>query len=243
MKLTVLGNNGPYPAVGSACSGYLLQSGTTNVLIDCGNGVLANMQKIISIDELDAIILTHLHSDHISDMFVLKYAIQLRRKRGLCNKLMKVYAPAEPAEEYIRLDAKDAFVLETITDSTQPVIGDIRFSFRKMKHPYTDYAVSAECSGKRFVYSGDSSWTDELVAFAKGADLLLLDAGFLEKDWSEDAPHMTAAQCGTAAALAGAGKLLLTHLWPDYDPKDLVNEAAARFANVEAAVILKEYQV
>ena len=82
MKLTVLGNNGPYPAAGSACSGYLLQSGAANILIDCGNGVLSNIQKIISLDELDAVILTHLHSDHISDMYVLKYAIQLRRKRG-----------------------------------------------------------------------------------------------------------------------------------------------------------------
>lgn len=243
MKLTVLGNNGPYPAAGSACSGYLLQSGKANVLIDCGNGVLANMQKIIRIDQLDAVILTHLHSDHVSDMFVLKYAIQLRRKRGLYDGLMKVYAPAEPAEEYCRFDVEDAFGLEAITAEKQLVIGDMRFSFRQMKHPYTDYAVSAECAGKRFVYSGDTSWTDELVSFAKGADLLMLDAGFLEKDRPEDAPHMSAAQCGTAAAMAGAKRLLLTHIWPDYDPMDLVDEAAPRFANVEAAAILKEYQV
>jgi ribonuclease BN (tRNA processing enzyme) len=112
-----------------------------------------------------------------------------------------------------------------------------------MKHPSPDYAVSAECEGKRFVYSGDTAWNDDLVSFAKGADLLLLDAGFLEKDWSEDAPHMNAAQCGVAAAMAGAKKLLLTHFWPDYDLKDLVDETAAKFPNVEAALIMKEYEV
>ncbi|HEY8348226.1 MAG TPA: MBL fold metallo-hydrolase [Clostridia bacterium] len=243
MKLTVLGNNGPYPAAGSACSGYLLQSGTTNVLIDCGNGVLSNMQKIISIDKLDAVILTHLHSDHMSDMYVLKYAIQLRRKRGLYDKLLRVYAPAEPSEEYERLDVKDAFELGAITDDTQLAIGDIKFSFLRMKHPYTDYAVSAECAGKKFVYSGDTSWTDGLVTFAKGADLLMLDAGFLEKDWAEGAPHMTAAQCGKAAAMAGAKKLLLTHIWPDYDLKDVAEEAAANFPNAEAAMVMKEYEI
>jgi len=163
MKLTVLGNNGPYPAAGSACSGYLLQSGTTNVLIDCGNGVLSNMQKIISIDKLDAVILTHLHSDHVSDMYVLKYAIQLRRKRGLYDKLLRVYAPAEPSEEYERLDVKDAFELGAITDDTQLAIGDIKFSFLRMKHPYTDYAVSAECAGKssftRETRPGPTGWS------------------------------------------------------------------------------------
>ena len=38
MKLTVLGCNGPYPAPGGACSGYLLQEGDTGVLLDCGAG-------------------------------------------------------------------------------------------------------------------------------------------------------------------------------------------------------------
>ena len=41
MKLTVLGCNGPYPAAGGACSGYLLETGDTRVLLDCGAGALA----------------------------------------------------------------------------------------------------------------------------------------------------------------------------------------------------------
>lgn len=45
MKLTVLGCNGPYPAPGGACSGYLLQEGDTGVLLDCGAGVLAQLEK------------------------------------------------------------------------------------------------------------------------------------------------------------------------------------------------------
>jgi len=71
----------------------------------------------------------------------------------------------------------------------------------------------------------------------------MLDAGFLEKDWAEGAPHMTAAQCGKAAAMAGAKKLLLTHIWPDYDLKDVAEEAAANFPNAEAAMVMKEYEI
>ena len=81
MKLTILGNNGPFPAAAGACSGYLLRHNGKNILIDCGNGVLANLQRFIHFEELDAIVLTHLHSDHVSDMNVLRYALQIKRKR------------------------------------------------------------------------------------------------------------------------------------------------------------------
>lgn len=81
MKLTVLGNQGAAPGAGGVCSGYLLENDNAKVLIDCGSGVLANLQKVCKVSELDAIILTHLHSDHMSDMMVLKYTIEVSRVR------------------------------------------------------------------------------------------------------------------------------------------------------------------
>lgn len=243
MELTILGNNGPFPAAGGACSGYLVRHNGKNILIDCGNGVLANLQKFIRFEELDAIILTHLHSDHISDMHVLKYAIQIKRKRGMINKLLDVYTPSEPFEEYGRLDVKDAFLLKAITKDTVLNIGGIKLAFEQMIHPSLDFAVAMECDDKKFVFSGDTSWTETLIGFSKNADLLMLDAGLLEKDYSEGAPHMTAAQCGDMAAEAGAKKLLLTHFWPDYDVNELLKEAQRNFSNVEAAQLLKSYYI
>lgn len=243
MKLTVLGNNGPFPSAGGACSGYLARSGGKNILIDCGSGVLSNLQKMIRLEELDAIILTHLHSDHISDMHVLKYAIQIKRKRGQLERLLEVYAPPEPEEEFRRLDVKDAFILKTITADTVLQIGDSKLTFAQMKHPSMDFAVAVECHGKRFVFSGDTSWTEAIIRFAAGADLLMLDAGLLERDFVEGAPHLTASQCGIVALEAGAKKLLLTHFWPEYDVKDLIAEASRNFKNVEAAQIMSDYEV
>lgn len=243
MKLTILGNNGPFPAAGGACSGYLVRSGHSNILIDCGNGTLANLQKVIGIDKLDAIILTHLHSDHISDMHVLKYAVQIKRKRGQLDHLVNVYAPPEPMEEYQRLDVSDAFILGAISEDTVLQIGDITITFSRMKHPVLDFAVSMESNGKRFVFSGDTSWTDAIVTFAKGADLLMLDAGLLARDYGEGAPHLTAEQCGIAALEAGVKKLILTHFWPDYDIDELLAEARRSFTNVEAAQILQDYEI
>lgn len=243
MKLTVLGNYGPFPAAGGACSGYLINERETNILVDCGNGVLSNLQRYKSFEMLDAIILTHLHSDHISDMYVLKYAMQIKRKRGQTDKLINVYAPPEPTEEFAGLDIKDAFALKSITPDTKLNIGNISLEFARMKHPYMDFAVAMESGGKKLVFSGDTSWTDAIISFAAGADLLMLDAGLLERDFAEGAAHLTASQCGIAAMKAGAKRLLLTHFWPEYDINELLGEARRSFANTEASQILKEYKV
>ncbi len=244
MKLTVLGNNGPYPSAGGACSGYLVSEGSNNILLDCGSGVLSNLQRFIKVSELDAIILTHLHSDHISDMMVLKYAVQVGRKKGLIDRNIKVYAPTEPAAEFRNIDIKDAFDIIPVTEALVTEIGRMRISFKMMKHPLPDYAVSLESYGKKFVFSGDTSWNDGIIGFATEADLLMLDAGLLCRDKTgDDVPHLTATECGRIAGMAGAKKLLITHFWPGYDIGELLAEAKAEFGNTEATEILKEYTV
>jgi ribonuclease BN (tRNA processing enzyme) len=243
LKLTILGNNGPYPAAGGACSGYLLREGGKSILIDCGNGVLGNLQKVISLTEIDAIILTHLHSDHMSDMMVLRYAVDIMRKRGLLDKGLTVYAPPEPVDEFQRLDIKNVFLLTSISQELEVNLGAIKLTFAKMKHPFMDYAVSAECNGKRFVFSGDTSWTDEIINFGKNADLLMLDAGFLDRDLTENPPHLSARQCGLIARESGAKRLLLTHFWPGYQIDQLVSEASEVFENVEQTKLLKDYEI
>lgn len=244
MKLTVLGNNGPFPAAGGACSGYLLEDGPTKILLDCGNGVLSNLQRAAGFENLDAIILSHLHSDHVSDMMVLRYAVQIKNKRGSMNRLLNVYAPQEPVEEYERLNIEDAFVLKPLSEGMVLEMGRMKISFSEMKHPVKSFGISVECGKKRFVYSGDTSWNDNIIAFSKGSDLLMLDAGLLTRDKTGDnVPHLTAGECGLIAAQAGARRLLLTHLWPEYDVKELIAEAKENFGSVEAAELMGVYQI
>ena len=244
MKLTVLGNNGPYPAAGGACSGYLLQEGNRNLLFDCGNGVLSNLQKIIRFEELDLIVLSHLHSDHMSDMMVLRYAIQIKYNRGLIDRPLKVYAPPNPAEEFERLNIKDVFILEKISGDLHIELDNLKLAFREMTHPVQCFAASIDNGQKRFVYSGDTSWNDAIMDFSKNADLLMLDAGLLSKDKKDvNVPHLTAFECGIIAREAGVEKLLLTHFWPDYVKEDLLHEAKANFDKVELTEIMNTYKV
>ena len=231
MKLTILGNNGPYPAPGGACSGYLLESdsGDTTILIDCGTGVLANLMAADALDRLDAVVLSHLHNDHMSDLLPMQYAIQFHpRKHPL-----PVYAPQTPEQIRAALDAP-CYDLWLCTDVT---IGEMKLSFNPARHPVETNAIAVECDGKRFVFTGDSN-TDPLVEFfCEGADLLLADAGLSADDWKPTAPHYSAALCGELARNARAKRLLLTHFNPKYDPRALLEEARAAYPPAELAEI------
>ncbi|MDR7428280.1 MAG: MBL fold metallo-hydrolase, partial [Armatimonadota bacterium] len=79
MRLTVLGRWSPYPPAGGACPGYLVEAAGQRLLLDCGTGTLANLQSIASIFELTAVVITHLHPDHVLDVFVLKQALEFGR--------------------------------------------------------------------------------------------------------------------------------------------------------------------
>ena len=67
MKLTVLGNCGPYPGKGAGTSGYLLQGEHANIMLECGSGTVGQLWQYIEPKDLTAIILTHMHWDHVSD--------------------------------------------------------------------------------------------------------------------------------------------------------------------------------
>lgn len=237
MKLTILGNNGPYPAPGGACSGYLLESdsGNTTILIDCGTGVLANLMGAGALSRLDAVVLSHLHFDHMSDLLPMQYAIQFHpRKHPL-----PVYAPETPEQVRALLDANcyDLWPCEDVT------IGEMRLSFSPARHPVETKAIAVVCDGARFVFTGDSNTDTLLELFCEDSDLLLADAGLSEADWKPSAPHFSAALCGKLAKDTRARALLLTHFNPKYDPDVLLNEARVHYPKAENAEIGGVYYI
>lgn len=237
MKLTVLGNNGPYPHAGGACSGYLLSSdsGHTHVLIDCGTGTLSRLQQHIAFGDLSAVILSHLHFDHMSDMLPMQYALQFNPRQGGLD----VYAPLSPAPVRTLLDAP-CYALHEMQDVQ---IGEISFRFAPGRHPVESCALRAECDGRVFAYTGDTNTLPTLADFLKGADVLLADAGLSIEHWSEKAPHLSAAHCAQLARDCGAGSLLLTHLNPRYTPEQLEDEARALRPDARFVKIGESYDI
>ncbi|MBR1821413.1 MAG: MBL fold metallo-hydrolase [Clostridia bacterium] len=237
MMLKILGNNGPYPAPGGACSGYLLSSdsGNTRLLIDCGTGVLNRLLAEGALDTLDAVLLSHLHYDHMSDMLPMQYALQFNPR----PKPLPVYAPEAPEAVRALLEAP-CFDLWPAEDLT---IGEMRVAFTPARHPVPTNAIAVECDGERFVFTGDSNQDALVELFCEGASLLLADCGLSAADHSFTAPHYSARLCGELAKSAHAKRLLLTHLNPKYAPQALLEEAREAYPNAELAELGEVYYI
>ncbi len=229
MKWTILGKSGGFPAPGGATSGYLLQREDRNILVDCGSGVLANLFRLVKVESLDAVILTHLHHDHISDLQLLRYAVDLNRRHDRPVKAIPVFAPASPEPVASTLQTDNSLVMGQITDGTELDIYGIKVRFSLMEHPVEAYAVSFESENRKIVYSGDTVPCDNLRRILKGADLAVLDAGSLERYRKPVMAHMTAAECGKLAVEAGVSKLVLSHLLPLYDEQEILKEGRTTF--------------
>lgn len=236
MLLTILGNNGPYPEAGGACSGYLVTDDEKrhSVLIDCGTGVLANLRGIMPPRDLDAVILTHLHYDHMSDMLPMIYALQFAPR----ERPLPVYLPETPqnVRALLEVPAYELRAMEAFE------LGGMKISFAPMRHPVETRGVRIECGGRAFVFTGDTNETDGLDAFAKGCDLLLADAGLSSDDWREGAPHLSAERCARHAAFLGA-RLIITHFNPKYETGALLAEARNVHPDTDAAAIGATYRV
>lgn len=243
MKLTVLGNNGPYPGAGGACSGYLIEEEETKILIDCGNGVLSRLQKYVGLDMLNGIIISHLHGDHMADLLVLRYAADILQNKGMLNKPIDLYIPFEPREDFNKLCYKNAFNMNEIIENDEIIIGSLTFSFKKMEHPVLTYAVKGKSKNRTLVYSADTSYNENLIGFASNCDLLLCEAAIMDRDRGEKPVHLTPSESGDIALRAGAKRLFLTHFWPGYNIEEVLNEARRVYPSVEAAQQLKTYNV
>ncbi|WP_041668615.1 MBL fold metallo-hydrolase [Acetobacterium woodii] len=220
MKLTVLGNNGPYPGPGGACSGYLFNIGDLNIVLDFGNGTLSNLQKLIQIADIDFIICSHLHADHISDLFVLHYALQMK------NQQLKLYAPAEPALELKKLELS-SYQITKINESLEIITNGLTISFKELRHPFMDFGIKISDGETTFLYTGDTSYTSNLLEFAKGVDIVLCDGAFLEDVVSDK--HLSVKEACEVATEAGVKTLILTHLEPFEKPETYLEKGKRHF--------------
>lgn len=243
MKLTCIGKYGPYPKAGESCSCYLLTHNGKNIVIDMGCGALSHLQQILPIWEIDALVLSHLHADHMGDALILRYALDVDKKLGRRTEPLPVYLPAEPAAEAGLLTVHGMMAAHFLSDGMRIRLFDLDVEFALMPHPVPSYAMSFEAGGKRFVYSGDTKDNTHLITFAAGADLLLMEAALLSKDKSAQAPHVDAKDSGRIAQAADVKRLLATHLFPEYSAEDVLREVRESYPSAEMIEERKVYEV
>ncbi len=226
MKLYVLGCHGPYPIAGGATSGYLICHNGENILMDCGSGVLGRLLQLTDPASVSAVLLSHLHFDHASDLLVLSYLLQVRGKK------LTVYVPPEDDGPMKNLLSPQVYEVKPYPEEME--IAGLRITTCPTRHPVPCRAIRLEAEGKALVYTGDSNTCENLAAFAKNADVLLCDAAFLDSEWKETLPHLSALKAAQMAKEAGVQRLLLTHLPTTHDKKTMEDEARACFPGAKA---------
>jgi ribonuclease BN (tRNA processing enzyme) len=230
MKVTVIGYWGGFPAANEATSGYLVEHDGFHLLVDCGSGVLAKLQNYISVEELDAVIVSHYHHDHVADIGPLQYARLIKTNLGAPLNELPIYGHAFDRDGFTRL-AHKGITKAIAYDPEQPLeVGPFTIEFMKTAHPVICYAMRITAGDSTVVYTADSSYLPEFVPFSQNADLLICECNFYAGQNAAPAGHMTSEEAATIARDANVGTLLLTHLPHFGDIQNLVNEAKMIFS-------------
>ena len=232
MRLTVIGCSGSFPGPDGPASCYLLEAEGFRLVLDMGNGALGVLQRHAELFGIDAICVSHLHTDHCIDLS--SYWVARQYTPGGPRPPIPVYGPKGTAERMAgTCDADVAsirarFDVHDLKPQTRE-IGPFRVTTAHMNHPVETFGLRVEHGGSTLAYSADTGETDALVRLAEGADVLLSEASFIDTNDNPPNLHLTARQAGEHAARAGAGDLVLTHLVPWYDRERSLAEAAASY--------------
>ncbi len=240
VTLTVLGCDGSWPGPGGAGSGYLVRVADIAVVIDAGPGTFATLQTLIDPAEVDAVIISHHHHDHWTDLFAMDAQAQFGRRRR--RTPLPVFAPARVAalagaEHTSMLDWRE------VTHGDRTGIGETSFAFHRTDHAEETLAVRFDGAGRALGYSADSGPAWSLEELGSGLDLVLCEATYTAEH-EGTAGHMSGRQAGAAAKAASAKRLVITHRWPTMAAKTVAKEAEAAFGGpVEQATIGREFRL
>jgi ribonuclease BN (tRNA processing enzyme) len=243
VKLTVVGSSGSFPGPDSSSSCYLLQADGFSMVVDLGSGSVGQLQRYVRVDQIDAVLISHLHADHCMDLLPLYVArtydptgkhpsIPVHAPSGAAELLMHAYGRSEPH----RLD--DCFRFVEWSAGTYQV-GPFTVTVARVAHPIETWGMRIEHGGAAVAYSADTGPCDALVGLSRGADLALYESSF-EAGRDDKAPadlHMTGGQAGAQAVAAGAKRLLLTHLPPWNDPEVSLAAGRASFTGGPVEVV------
>ena len=238
-SLTVLGTDGSYPGPGGACSGYLLQSEGFATWMDAGPGTMANLQLHIPLERLDAVVISHSHPDHWSDLEGLYIALRYFLDRGD----FPIYAP-EGLHDLMRGENRDGtFDWRVIKDGDNAQIGPAVWRWSQTDHPVETLASRVEVGGRALGYSADTGPAWQFGALGQGIQLALVEA-CLTTAAEGSLQHLSARQAGATAASAKAERLVITHLAPPIDRALARQEATDSFgAPVEVAEVGKTWAI
>ncbi|MDR3264318.1 MAG: MBL fold metallo-hydrolase [Clostridiales bacterium] len=222
MRIKVLCKYGKYPTPNGGTSSFLLEGKDAAVILDTGSGAAAAIAGQVALNKIDAIILSHLHYDHMCDILPLVY-------KCACDKTLRkkltVYLPETPADVFAVIRNTGAYDLRIIKDGMTVQINSLKLTFFAMTHPVETYAVRAEEDGKVVAYTADTTENGNIKKLISGCSYVLADACVLEKD-AAGAPHISVKKIARLTS-ESRSKIILIHLPPEGGHGEILREATS----------------
>lgn len=226
MRLSILGSGTCVPYHRRGSSSYALRLPESTILLDCGNGATWKLGMVgINYLEIDHILVTHFHPDHTSDLipflFATKYSYGSTREKqlhlwGPPGFISFFSALKEAYGDWIA--PKELIVNDIETAELQ--LEDFILRSAQTLHTENSLAYRIDSEGKSIVYTGDTAYSESLVKLAEKTDILLIECSM--PDELEAEGHLTPAGVSRIANESRAKKIILTHLYPACDERDIL---------------------
>ena len=222
LRLTVLGCSTAAPHPATPTAGYLVEWGTTALLLDLGQGVVRNLQRVLDPHALAGVMIGHMHADHYLDIVGLRY---LYPWGTAAPDPLPIHLPPGGRD---RLDALSraiserdgffdaAFVANEYDPSTTLQVGPLTVRFVRGRHYVPAWGVIVEApNGARLGYTGDTGPSDVVTAAFEDVDLLLVEAALTSAAFDDaERGHLTAEEAIDLARGARARSTMLVHFGP-----------------------------
>jgi len=227
MYLTVLGGSAASPNAGMGCAGLLIQTDRTRVVLDLGPGTLQELRRHTDFQTLDAVIVSHMHVDHVLDLLALRHALAYNPlpapapvpvwlPPGGVDHLAQATVPFDACDEPGRFAA--TVQVAEYDPARRLTIGDVVVTFAPAVHHIPAWAIRVQPSaGPALGYTGDTGPAADLAGFFAEVHVLVAEATLLEPGVrpSHERGSLTATEAGELAVAAGAEILVLTHMWEE----------------------------
>lgn len=239
-KLTVLGGSAAGIGTGQGCSGYLLEIDDTALVLDLGPSTVLELRKHVDYRTLDGIVISHLHMDHVLDLFILRFMLSYNPVKA--DRKIPLFLPpgglefmAKAATLWSQPDDNEAEYFAAVYDMQEYdpaqalTIGNAEITFTPTVHPVPCWAMRVHpTTGDDLLYTADTGTAVDLTDFSLGVAVMITDSAAVESAPEEMKAnvHMDARAAAELAQAAGVKHLVLSHQWEELDP--MANAALAR---------------